>query len=85
MDELAAAAAVVAMATGANAPGDLGQRGDSVTVDVNDAAMPDVETTSEDKENSDGRAAAGGAEDAPCKVSIATSRLTHTPCSQHLT
>ena len=85
MDELAAAAAVVAMTTGANAAGDLGQRGCSGTVDVNSSAMPNVETTAEDKENSAGHAASGGPEDAPCKVLNATSRLIHRPCSQHLT
>ena len=71
MDELAAAAAVVAIATNANAPEDSGQRGTCGTVDVDDVDMPDQDTVAEDKENSQVNAAAREVEDAASKVIIA--------------
>ena len=71
MDALAAAAAVVNIATVANAPEESGQRGSSVTIGAGEVKMLDVETTAEDKENSDVHAAAQDLEDAPSKVSNA--------------
>ena len=68
MDELVAAAAGVDIATDANAPEDLRQRGVCGTVGAGDVEMLDVETTANDKENTDVHAAAQDAEDAVSKV-----------------
>ena len=70
MDTLVDAAAVVTIACDANAPEDSGQRGSSVTVGLDDAAMADVHTTSDNKEDNDVHAAAGETEDALSKVTI---------------
>ena len=70
MDELAAAAAVVIMAMDGFAGQHVGQRGSCGTDNDNDAAMPDVESRTEDKENNSVYAAGGNPEDAPAKVLI---------------
>ena len=67
---LAAAAAVVAIATDANAPEELGQRSACVNVGVGDVATAEEHNVSEDKENSDVHAAAGEVEDDASKVTI---------------
>ena len=85
MDELAAAAAAVSMATEANAEDEMGQRGSCVTDNDKDAAMPDVESTTEDKENNSVHAAVANPEDAPSKVSIAPQIPRNTPSAQHST
>ena len=68
MDELAVAAAVATTTVDAKAGGEMGQRGACVTYGADDAAMPNVEATSEDKENDDAHAALGKPEDARSKV-----------------
>ena len=85
MDELAAAAAVVAMSIDSDAEEDLGQRGSSVTVGAGDAAMADVETSADDKENINGHAAVANPEDAPSKVPNAPPVLHRTHFLQPLT
>jgi hypothetical protein len=85
MDELVAAAAVVPIVVDANAAGDVGQRGSGVTVSADDAVMPDVETTAEDKEHDSAHAAVGNPEDAASKVSSALSMPRNLPSVQHLT
>ena len=85
MDELAAAAAVVAMATDVNAPEDLGQRDACVNFGVGDVAMADEHNVPEDKENNDVHAAAAEIEDAASKVTIAPRVLRPAPYTQPLT
>ena len=75
MDALAAAAAVVAIATDANAPDDSGQRDICATVGVGDVDMADDASMAEDKENNDVHTAAGEIEDAASKVAIAPRML----------
>ena len=70
MDALAAAAAAVSMTMEANTEDEKGQRGSCGTDNDNDAAMPDVESRTEDKENNSVYAAGGNPEDAPAKVLI---------------
>ena len=85
MDELVAAAAVVAMATNANAREDTGQRGIHVTVGVGDVEMLNDETMSEDKENNSVHAAGQDPEDAASKVTIALQMLRPEPYTPPLT
>ena len=85
MDEFAAAAAVVTMATDAIAPKDTGQCDACVIVDASDVSMADEQSVSKDKENNDVHAAAGEIEDAASKVTIAPRVLRPAPYTQHLT
>ena len=85
MDELAAAAAVVSLTIDPNADDEMGQRGACGTVSADDAAMPDVEATSVDKENAEAHAAVRHAEDVPSKVSNGPQMPRSTPSMQHLT
>ena len=85
MDELAAAAAVVAIATDANALSDLGQRGTCITVSVGDVEMVDAHTVAEDKENNGVHAAGGEIEEAASKVTIAPRMLCPAPYTPPLT
>ena len=71
MDELAAAAAVVAMTIDDNAGSNVEQRGSCGTCGAADAAMADMDIVAVDKENINGHAAAGAVEDAASKVASA--------------
>ena len=85
MDELAAAAAVVAIATDANAPNDLEQRSFCGNIGDGRVEMLDVETMAEDKENNNVHAAAHEFEDAAFEVASAPPVLIRTPYTQPLT
>ena len=85
MDELAAAAAVVAIVTDANAPEDFGQRDICVTAGVAMMQWRHAETSAEDKENIKVHAAAGEPEDAPSEVPNAPPILLRTRSTQPLT
>ena len=85
MDALAAAAAVAAMTMDSNGKGDSAQRDAGGTLNAGDEAMVDMETITEDKENTNDHAAAGNPEDAPSQVSSAPKLPCHSPCAQHLT
>ena len=85
MDALAAAAAVAAITIDSNADEDVAQREARGTLDAGDEAMVDVETITEDKENTNVHAADSNPEDAPSQVSSAPKLPCHSPCAQHLT
>lgn len=79
MDELAAAAVVVSMATDGFADHEFGQRGTCGTFGTEDAARADVESTPDGKENNMGDAATGDPEDAALKVTNAPQELLRWP------
>ena len=85
MDELAAAAAVVAMATDDFAEEELEQRSFCGTVDAADVDMAAAGLMAEDKENDGAAAAASDPENAASKVTTPTRTVTAWPCVQHLT
>ena len=85
MDELAAAAAVVVIATDANAPDFSGRHGTGVIVGVDDVDMADEHAVAEDKENNDVHAAGGEVEDPASKVTIALLVLCPAPYTPPLT
>ena len=68
MDDLAAAVAVVTLATDANADEQIEQRSSHVTYAADNAATINEEAMSEDKENIQGDAAAGNSEDGASQV-----------------